>query len=388
MIKLALTADCHLKSTEPERLEVFRWICHRASREQADALLVAGDLFDNASAGSELAGDVKTILDEELPGSTGVVMVAGNHDENLAELGWPPFVNVLEPYENFSIQKNEQTITIHGLPYLRGESAGDLSEKCDFGNDGTHILLGHASYLSPKHRYLLSQIEEHNEENAFVLFEEDLSGLPFERVFLGHWHGYQELGGDPMVTYVGSPLPNSRRETGTKNYMVAELQGTSLTYTPEDVETPPGWFYRDHRTLVMPGFEEEALAELESELPAPDLGCELQVRVEGFTEEDAESLRRRCQAVLEDQEEAYRGIELDYHVVGTEHFDSPIIDRLLSSLRESDPEELLDPSDIITSSEPDRVYETTLSTIEDRPDDVKQRAQKMMMEAIYGELAE
>jgi DNA repair exonuclease SbcCD nuclease subunit len=388
LISLMLTADCHLKASEPERLEVLRWICKQAAREQAEALLIAGDLFDSSEDGAQLVSEVTSIFDEELPDSFAVVMVAGNHDENLGDLGWPPHVSVLDPYESFDITRDGRTVRIHGLPYLRGESAADLSETCEFHGDGTDILLGHASYLNPDYRYLLSEIEAQNEENAFILFDEDLRDLPFDRVFLGHWHGYQEMGGDPMVTYVGSPLPNSRAETGRKNVMVVEVEGSVLTFTPEDVETPPGWYYEEYETLVMPGYEEDTLGELESSLPEPDPGCDLRVRVEGFIEGDSEGYRRRCQSLLDDRTEDYRNLELDYHVVGAEQFDTPVIDRLLSALREVDPTERLDVSEIVNSSESERIYRTAESLLANRTDEVKRRAEKLMLEAIYGELAE
>ncbi|MFB6357031.1 MAG: exonuclease SbcCD subunit D, partial [bacterium] len=333
-----------------------------------------------------LFSDVRSIFEDRLPPDCSVVMVPGNHDENLADLSWSPPYDVLSPYERYQIKANNHSVYIHGLPYLRGETVDDFVERCEFPDDGLHLMLGHASYISDRHRYLVDAIERHDEENAFLMYEEDVAGAPFDRVLLGHWHSYQEMGGDPKVTYVGSPLPNNRLDRGRKKLMIQEIEGSVLTFSRDPVPTPPGWYYEHVDQIVLPGYEDRLLDQLEEAFPEPDAGCELTVSIEGFVRENSEQLRREVDDWIENRDDDFRNIDLvTFDVTESEAFDTPLTNRLMESLEESNVDESLGVEEIITTDEPNLIFDRTQDLLEEQPDEIKHRAAMLLMNAVYRE---
>ena len=86
-MKILHTADWHLgKRLEQfqrleEQKEVLAEICEIAERENVDAVIVAGDLFDNFSPGSDATELLYTTLHRLSDGGRrAVVAIAGNHD--------------------------------------------------------------------------------------------------------------------------------------------------------------------------------------------------------------------------------------------------------------------------------------------------------------------
>lgn len=376
-----MTADLHLHADNAEDgLEVLRWICRRVRERESDGLLVGGDLFDSGAAGRDLAGTVDDLFREEL-GDRPVVMVAGNHDENLSELGWTGAVKVLGEGETATLRDGTTSLVVHGLPYLRGRNVYRPSE-AEEDPAVAHVLLAHASYLTPRHAHLLEWLGE-EEENAFLLHEEDLRGRGYEHVLLGHWHGHQPLGGDPPATYVGSPIPASRREIGPKKILDGTVSGDALSLEPAPVECPPGWFYEGMQETVVPGHEDAFLEELERDLPEPNPGCELLLEVSGYTAEEPSGFRRRLEERVADHAGDFRTIEVDAHdLQQAEALDAPLLRRLLEALEETPPGDRLSVGDVVRDEEPDRVHDLARTLIRDEPEVLVTRARRLLLEAV------
>ncbi len=382
-MKILVTADLHLSEEEPERLEVWSWILEQAEKRDVDALLIAGDLFESASDGSALNGEVQTTLEERLPNGCDVVMVAGNHDPNLGRLGWSAVVHVLERGESVRLQGEEQNLRIHGLPYSRGEAATDLTDRFDLSGEETDWLLGHASYLSPAHRHIVQAIEDHGEENECLLYEQDVVGTEFDRVILGHWHGQAQLGEDPPVHYPGSPLPNSIREEGRRALLEFELEQGQTAVRPIPVDTPPGWYYRREEVLMLPGFEEEGITRLDTLLGEGDSGCRLRVSVDGFVEGDITRIRDRLQDLSDEHRDNWNRLEIvDMNLQGAEGFDQPLVRRSLEALRQREPAEHIDLAEDF-SKDPSAVRSRARSMLEEEAESVRRRAQELLMRALY-----
>lgn len=382
MTKFTITADLHLdEENADDGLDVLRWICRRTRESDAEALLVAGDLFDSPAQGRTLVSRVQSAFQEELGGSTSVVMVPGNHDENLGDLGWQPPVTVLGEGDTSTLFPGDDPLVVHGLPYLRGRSLYEPAPVTREGGEH-HLLLTHASYRTERHAGLLEKLLEHNEENAFLLHEDDFADSGFDHVLLGHWHDHQPLGGNPPATYVGAPIPASRRETGPKTLLEGTVTSNDLQFETVPVESPPGWFHEVRRRTVVPGHEDAALDDLQRILPDPDPGCVLLLEVEGYTSEDPASFRRRLEDWRADHAGEFREVRLETELQRAEALEAPLLQRLLEALEETPPDERLSVGEIVREDEPDRVHDLARTMLEEDPGPLVQRARRLLLEAV------
>lgn len=381
MIEFTMTADLHLHDGNAgDGLEVLRWICRHVRERGSDGLLVGGDLFDSHAAGRDLAGAVDDLFREELDDRP-VVMVAGNHDENLAELGWTGEVTVLGEGESATLRNESASLVVHGLPYLRGRDVYRPGEPGDEPAE-THVLLAHASYLTPRHAHLLEWLGE-EEENAFLLHEEDLRDSGYDHVLLGHWHGHQPLGGEPPATYAGSPIPASRRETGPRGILDGTLSEDGLRLEPVPVECPPGWFHEVRRGTVVPGHEDAFLEDLERDLPEPNPGCVLLLEVDGYTAGEPASFRRRLEERVEEWTDGFREINVNAgELQQAESLEAPMLRRLLEALEERPPGERLSVGDVVNDEEPDRVHEAARTLLHEEPDELVGHARRLLLRAV------
>jgi exonuclease SbcD len=87
-MRLVHTSDWHLGHTlhelprRAEHLAFFAWLLELLATERADALLVAGDVFDTANPSAEAQGDFYEFLAaarRRLP-RLGIIVIGGNHD--------------------------------------------------------------------------------------------------------------------------------------------------------------------------------------------------------------------------------------------------------------------------------------------------------------------
>ncbi len=381
MTQFTMTADLHLDAENAgDGLEVLRWICRHARDRGSRALLIGGDLFDSRAAGRDLAGEVDALFAEELEDCP-VLMVAGNHDENLAQLGWTGTVRVLEDGETAVLEDGSVPLVVHGLPYLRGRSVYHPPDP-DTDDRAVHLLLAHASYLTPRHAHLLEWLSE-EEENAFLLHEEDLRGSSYDHVLLGHWHGHQPLGGNPPATYAGSPIPASRRETGPRTILDGTATREALNLETTPVECPPGWYYDVRAETVVPGHEDAFLERLERTLPEPDPGRVLLLDVDGYTSGEPATFRRRLENRVEGWSDGFREINLDAgNLQQAESLEAPMLRRLLEALEERPPDERLSVGDVVNDDEPDRVHEVARTLLRDRPDELVEHTRRLLLQAV------
>lgn len=390
-MKLIVAADLHLKEREPERLDVWKWVLQQAVDRRADGLLIAGDLFDSDSDASRLAGDVKRLTTDALPQGVPVVMIAGNHDPGLATLGWSGPIRVLQPneYVGLSDAERDLDVRIHGLPYQRGTVLSEFTQSLALDEGFVHILLGHASYLSPKHPHIVEAIEEHGEANECLLYESDLQGVPVAHVLLGHWHRQQPLGGEPPVTYIGSTIPNSRREEGPRHIVELTISDDGVDMNPLPVEHPPGWFYAS-RTYDWLPLDEEANVEEVSQLVADAAlpGCVLDLTIRGYSRHPIEGLRRRIRDALAPFEGQLLRLDVDdAELVQAGEFDHPLVERSLAELEGAELDERL-MEEIRLTQDPSLVREWMETTLRDAPDVVRNRAKRLLFQALYEELME
>ncbi len=276
MIRILHTSDWHLGkrlerfSRHEEQLAVLDEITEIAEREQVDAVLVAGDLFDTFNPPAEsLELFYRSLKRLAKNGARAVVAIAGNHDmperieapDPLARecgiifSGFPDSTLVPFSLENgFSISKSEPgfiEIQLEGKPALRvlltpyanemrlrkglqtedsedelrqflANHWGNLAEKfCD--EKGVNLLLSHLLFM-PEGSEIPEEPEDERPINhlggAQAVFT---SAIPaaMQYVALGHLHRKITMDNRPCpVIYCGSPISYSFSEAGQQKYVV------------------------------------------------------------------------------------------------------------------------------------------------------------------------
>jgi len=294
-MKILHTADWHIgkKLDNFSRLEeqrlVLEEICEIAESEKVDAIIVAGDLFDNFNPSSEATELLYTTLHRlSANGSKAVVAIAGNHDSperihvpdalarvcGIIFIGFPNtevrkfctqgkveiirsdkgFIELNLPECNFPLRiihtpyANEQRLKT----YLDAEDSEDALRD----HLQTHWQELADKYLDDKgfnllvtHLYVMKKGDPNPEEEpdeerpilhiggAQAIYTENFP-KEVQYVALGHLHRYRSVAQNPPVVYSSSPLAYSFSEANQTKYVVlleAEA-GELISYRPIELK--------------------------------------------------------------------------------------------------------------------------------------------------------
>lgn len=274
-MKILHTADWHLGkklegiSRYEEQRDVLHEISNIADREEADAILIAGDIFDNYNPSNEaIELFYKTVHRLSKNAERIVLVIAGNHDspdkieapEPLALingiffLGYPDSViNKIELDSGIKISRSEpgfaefilsgksKKLRVIFTPFaneyrlrkaldfndnekhfesILTERWNELATKyCD--KNGVNILLSHHFFIDKNNK----PVESPDEEKPIIYVggtqSVDVANIPeqIDYAALGHLHKFQQIG-DKAVYYSGSPLSYSFAEAGQDKFVV------------------------------------------------------------------------------------------------------------------------------------------------------------------------
>lgn len=276
-MRLIHTADWHLGQ------RFFGWDRIREQRHaleqlrniliqtQADALLVAGDIFDTVNPSSEaeaLYYDFLSAISQDNP-SLQVIITAGNHDSpyrlkapspllerlNIKVVstvdklpdGTPNYTKLIHTLQG----KEGEAITCLALPFLRpgdfSSLAGEENKLAQFIKSAyhhakqythpivimAHLYLSGASFRSIEEGKVPDTIG--NEEAVpLTFFPEEASYIAF-----GHIHKPQQIGGFNHIRYAGSLLPNSFSEKAYQHGVVQIDIDAEGKVTTKNIEVVP-----------------------------------------------------------------------------------------------------------------------------------------------------
>ena len=275
-MKILHTADWHLGkrlntfSRLEEQREVLEEICEIAEREAVDAVIVAGDLFDNFNPSSEatelLYSTLHRLSDN---GKRAIVAIAGNHDspervevpdalaracgiifagypnteiktfrtqagvevsktdKGFAELMLPncnfPLRLILTPYANelrlkkdLGVEDSEDALRIHLQNHWQ-----ELADKY-FDNKGVNLLVTHLFFMKKGGEKPEEPEDEKpiNVGGASAIFSENVP-VQTQYVALGHLHRFQTIDKYPCpMVYSSSPLAYSFAEENQTKYVI------------------------------------------------------------------------------------------------------------------------------------------------------------------------
>ena len=259
-----------------QRLKTVEEIAKLASEHHVDAVVVAGDVFEN----NTLADDTlrKTLQAMRYFKDGKWILLPGNHDPASAESAWTRLERIGIP-ENIVAATSEEPIFVgeKGLavlpaPLYRKHEVRDLTQS--FGSiktpDGViRIGLAHGSVEN-----VLPG--EWDAKNPIAPDRTSLAKLDY--LALGDWHGTFRI--NDRTWYAGTPEPDSFKENDTGNVLLVTLEG--LGALPQVEKISVGHFVWHTIDKALHGTEDiEHLIRQFSSLPEPHDRHIVQAQISG-----------------------------------------------------------------------------------------------------------
>lgn len=232
---------------EKELLYSFHKIIDTCNEQEADLLLIAGDLFHKQPLIRELK---ETRYYFEKLKKTQVVIIAGNHDfiserSNYTGFDWGERVHMLSEASLDSIYLEEINTEVYGLSYHSRFITEPLYDTVRPGcEERINILLAHGG-----------------EEKDIPIDKNKLLNSGFDYIALGHIHKPQIF--SKRMAYSGCLEPLDKTETGKRGYILGEIEKNGES-SDISIEFIPG-SVREYIKLelpVHPGMTEGALSDL------------------------------------------------------------------------------------------------------------------------------
>lgn len=330
MTRFLVTADVHLSSDHPERLDALEEVVKVADTEDVDFLLVAGDLFDGGADVEDLKSEVRDIFSDNPFHS---FVVPGNHDADAYrdEDYFGDDVSVLRERPLEAVDVDD--VRLIGLPYLEEgfEAVVDDVRRC-CSEDRRNLLLMHGTLSTERGG-------DFGGESRYMPFTpEQLLESGVDVVFAGHVHSHptKKEFGDGAVDFVypGSPVSITEKETGRRGVWLYDSTGDDV----RGLELPT-FHYVVEEVEVAPGEEEVEVERLGRRLERRGLeDAEVVVESRGFVEGDPRGFYSRLEETLEEAgAESYR-LDRGDVVNAVEVVDTDIYREFDEKLDEREPE--------------------------------------------------
>jgi DNA repair protein SbcD/Mre11 len=292
-IRWLQTSDVHLRADRPERRRALELVFDAVVAQAADALIIAGDLFDRSTDAVGERAAVRALIEGIAPRP--VVLLPGNHDADAygpdTDFGANAVVLAKPPYSQAVVCG----VDVVGLPYQQGRTV-------------LECLTGLAT--EPRRTVLVAHATAADASGAFAGEGEDGAYMPVEvaelaRRFayaaLGHLHSGRNLvrrDGERLVAYAGSPVTTSRRETGRRGVLVVDFE-PGVGVVAHEVLALQVPYHERTEVICGPGGEAEAidrLARQAASLRRP--GVRVLARLGGVSTESEAALRETATAAL------------------------------------------------------------------------------------------
>lgn len=233
-IRIVHTADLHLGSSfaamklsaeqgnylRTAQLSAFKRILSQVQQCGADALIIAGDLFDNLFVDSLTLDYVLEGLGQVAPAQ--VYIAPGNRDPYTPESPyalemWPDNVTVFSAGQWQSVQHSTLPLTVHGYGFDGRNDSGDWFRTLNYDADGRiHVVVAHGTERDHKPP----------EGKTFAPFSvNDLLCLKPAYIALGHFHQMTNISvADAAPAYYpGTPQGRNFQECGEKLCLQVEI---------------------------------------------------------------------------------------------------------------------------------------------------------------------
>jgi exonuclease SbcD len=282
-MRILHTSDWHLGQTLHqyergfEHARFLDWLLETLQAEQVDALLIAGDIFDNTNPSAASQQQLYRFLQQarqRVP-HLAIVMTAGNHDSPGRIEAPGPLLSLLDASAIGSVglpaDDEDASAQLERLIVPLKDSTGQIGAWCiampflrptdlpriEAGTETDPYLAGMAqlyrqvwqlvqtkqaagqAVVAMGHCHMTGgQVSEESERRLVIGGAEALPAAMFDPgiayVALGHLHLAQRVGGDMTRRYCGSPLPLSFSEVDYPHQvLLVELAGEAVTEVRE-----------------------------------------------------------------------------------------------------------------------------------------------------------
>jgi DNA repair protein SbcD/Mre11 len=242
-MRLIHTADIHLERSfasegfsprlgnrrRQSLRQVFTKILERARTWPADAVLIAGDLYEGEYVSGETFGFLHAAFEALAP--VPIVIAPGNRDPYVpgslyATETWPANVHVFKESRWSSVVLADGRLEVHGFAFDGSEiSHNPFGELTIPSDDRVHVALGHGSETNhlPRGQKLFCPFQASDAVPA---------GLRY--LALGHYHeaGAVPAPGGAKIWYSGAPEGQTFRDAGMRHYLEVEIHDEDVMVTP------------------------------------------------------------------------------------------------------------------------------------------------------------
>lgn len=234
-IRIVHTSDLHLdaslratgvpSSRARERrvahLEAFDRVVELARREEADLLLIAGDLFEAAHT---RPATVRHVVKRLAAWGGRVCIAPGNHDPLRADSAWAladfPDTVTLFGGTWSQVAFADLGLVVHGRGFTEPEERARLLDGLQIDSGGLHVVVAHGSDAS-------CRPDRHHPYRPFTV--DELDRLPVAYVALGHYHTHSVLPTQRVAAaYSGSPIAQGFQDRGEHGALLVELRPQSV----------------------------------------------------------------------------------------------------------------------------------------------------------------
>ena len=200
--------------------QAFQNIVELALKEEVEAVLIAGDIYDGSDKSLEAQLKFRRGLQKLSDAGIYTFIVHGNHDPLdswSASLEWPERVHVFpgDRVECLPIENNGMVKAyIHGISYPKREVRENLAQKFSRNNDdGFAVGLLHSNVGN-----------QSGHEDYAPCSIDDLIAGGMDYWALGHIHRFQVLReSNPAIVYSGNTQARHMREAGEKGCCLVTL---------------------------------------------------------------------------------------------------------------------------------------------------------------------
>lgn len=215
--------------------------------EQADFLLIAGDLFDSACRDFHSALSAASQLQPLNRAGIPVYLILGNHDsrdEMALRVPWPPNVKLFNHLRPETVKHPTLKVAIHGMSYPRREVTENLVPDYPAPLKGYfNIGLLHTNAGgNPDH-----------ESYAPVSIAE-LAAKGYDYWALGHVHDHKILHERPHIVYSGTTQGRHVKELGCKGCVIVDVDQGEVTATEFRETDVIRWY---HETITLQTDDDE-----------------------------------------------------------------------------------------------------------------------------------
>ena len=305
-MKFLHIADLHLGKQMNDVLlledqaAVLEQVVQIAVEESADAVLIAGDVYQRSTPQAEAMALLDRFVSQLVEAGKKVFVISGNHDSALrisyfSSLVKNSGVYVTETFrgelQRVTLQDNDGELNVWMMPFLRPAQVKRAlpQEKISSYQDAVSAVLRHANIDYTKrnilmcHQFIIGcEVCDSEELSVGTLDHIDGSIFDgFDYVALGHIHGPQKVLRDTM-RYAGSPLKYSFSEVAhKKSVTLVDMQEKGEVH----VRTMPLYPLHDVRLIdgklddimQLPYSEDYVWITIHDELPPPDAKVTLSV---------------------------------------------------------------------------------------------------------------